>query len=100
MYIMYIRTCKLLRIYSMYYIHTFVYNMITVPDGIGMVNLTCGAVDLINQCTVTWNVSVNYICMYVVSYNTIICFDKNQISNRKYVHIYNFVADIHVTTLS
>ena len=32
-----------------------------------MVDLTCGAVDLINQCTVTWNVSV-YSIVYAYTY--------------------------------
>ena len=31
---------------------------IAAPDGVDMVNIMCGPVDVINQCTVTWNVSV------------------------------------------
>ena len=30
---------------------------ITEPTDVGIVNLACNPVDLINQCTVTWNVS-------------------------------------------
>ena len=41
---------------------------ITVPDDVGMINLTCGAVDLINQCTVKWNVSVYDCCIYIICY--------------------------------
>ena len=47
-------------IYSMY---IYMY-YITVPNDVGRVNLTCDAVDLINQCTVTWNVSVHDCCIH------------------------------------
>ena len=36
------------------YIHVF---YIPEPGDIGMVDVTCSAVDVINQCVVTWNVS-------------------------------------------
>ena len=39
---------------------------IAVPDGVGRINLTCYAVDLINQCTVTWNVSVYDFCIAIL----------------------------------
>ena len=34
------------------------YFYIVVPDGVDMVNIKCGPVDVINQCNVTWNVSI------------------------------------------
>lgn len=34
------------------------------PHDVGMANITCAAMDLIIQCTVTWNVSV-YIHVYI-----------------------------------
>ena len=39
---------------------------IAVPDGVGRINLICDAVDLINQCTVTWNVSVYDLCIAIL----------------------------------
>ena len=32
-----------------------------VPGQVDNVNITCGPVDLINRCTVTWNVSTKYV---------------------------------------
>ena len=40
--------------YALVYCKCFYY--VTVPGEVGMVNLTCGAMDLINLCIVTWNV--------------------------------------------
>ena len=40
------------------YMHIVLYFYIVVPDGVDMVNIMCGPVDVINQCIVTWNVSV------------------------------------------
>ena len=40
------------------YVRTYVC-YIAVPGDVGMVNVTCSPVDVINQCIVTWNVSFN-----------------------------------------
>ena len=34
------------------------YFYIAVPDGVGTVDIMCDPMDVINQCNVTWNVSV------------------------------------------
>ena len=46
------------------YVHLF----ITVPDQVKNTKLSCEAIDLLNQCTVTWNVSIMYVyvCMCVL----------------------------------
>ena len=39
---------------------------IIVPSSVGRVDVTCGPVDVINQCNVTWNVSVLLLHTYNV----------------------------------
>ena len=49
-------TCTVIHLYM--YMHIVFYFYIAAPDGVGTVDIMCGPVDVINQCTVTWNVSV------------------------------------------
>ena len=63
----YLHTCIYIYIYIYMYIYIYIYicmYYIAVPDGVGRINLICDAVDLINQCIVTWNVSVYDFCIY------------------------------------
>ena len=52
------------------YVYAYTY-LITEPGDVGMVNIACGAVELINQCNVTWNVSLyaykHRYCVYFVT---------------------------------
>ena len=41
---------------------------IAVPGDVGMVTVTCSAVDVINQCNVTWNVSLNVQMLYCMTF--------------------------------
>ena len=41
----------------MYYVLCYISFIITAPGVVPNVMVTCGPVDLINQCTVTWDVS-------------------------------------------
>ena len=51
------RVYMYVRMYALVYC-TYVFYHFTVPGEVGMVNLTCGAMDLINLCHAAWNVSV------------------------------------------
>ena len=46
------------------YVHLF----ITVPDQVKNTKLSCEAIDLLNQCTVIWNVSIMYVCVCMCVY--------------------------------
>ena len=51
-------------------VHVYINMLImvyVVPDRVDNINILCGAVDLINQCNVTWNVSLYNYCLYLIT---------------------------------
>ena len=96
----YVHTCMgLCKCELIYYMHTYLlYN--AEPGRVKNVSLTCSVMDLINQCTVTWNVSLYiyalcllyYYCRLIVCNQLpIILFNYKVITNL-YMHVRTYVC--------